>query len=283
MEFALSLNNMKNNRKFSIGIFDSGFGGLQIMKHIVRELPEYDYVYLGDTARIPYGSRSQEVVFKFVKQAVEFLFNKDCQLIIFACNTASSKALRKIQQEYLPKYHPDRKVLGVIIPAAEEATCKNHNLIGVIATQGSVASNAFDYEIKKISPDAKVFQQACPLLVPIVESGEEKSKAADLMLEKYLKPLVKNNIDALILGCTHYGSLENKIRKIVGKDVKIINEGKVVAKKLKKYLANHPEIEKTLGKKSKLRFFTTDLTEGFEVMGSKFFGQKIKPEKINLE
>lgn len=269
-------------RKYSIGVFDSGFGGIQILKHIVKELPQYNYIYLGDTARVPYGSRSQEVVLDFVIQAVDFLFKKDCQLIIFACNTASAKALRKIQREYLPKYYSDKKVLGVIVPAVEDATCNGYKSVGVIATQGSVASGAFVCEINKINPKIKVFQQACPLLVPIVEAGEEKSQITDLMLKKYLKPFINKQIDALILGCTHYGFLEDKIKKIVGKDVKVINEGKIVAKKLKDYLERHSEIEKVLGKKSKLKFFTTDLTEGFQILGSKFFGKKIKPERVNL-
>lgn len=270
--------NERLKRKYSIGVFDSGFGGIQILKHIVKELPEYDYVYLGDTARIPYGSRSQEVILNFSTQAVDFLFKKNCQLVIFACNTASAKALCKIQKKY-----PNKKVLGVIIPAAEEAISSGHNSIGVIATQGSVFSGAFIREVGKINPKAKVFQQACPLLVPIVEAGEERSEIADIMLEKYLKPLLKNNIDALILGCTHYGFLENKIRKIIGKDIKVINEGKVVAKKLKEYLSKHSEIEKTLGCNSKINFFTTDLTESFEIMGSKFFGKKIIPQKVKID
>lgn len=276
---------MKNEvkRKYSIGVFDSGFGGIQILKHIVKELPEYDYIYLGDTARVPYGSRSQEVVLDFTTQAVDFLFKKGCQLVIFACNTASSKALRKIQREYLPKKYPEKKVLGVVIPAVEEAVEKSKGCVGVIATSGSVASGVFVCELKKINKKIKVYQQACPLLVPLVESGEEKSQITDLAIKKYLKPLLGKKIDTLILGCTHYGILENKIRKIVGKDVKIISEGKIVAKKLREYLSKHSEIEKTLGQNSKMDFFTTDLTDGFKTLGSKFFGKKIKPEKITLK
>jgi len=274
----------KVKRKYSIGVFDSGFGGIQILKHIVKELPEYNYIYLGDTARIPYGNRSQEVIYDFSIQAVDFLFKKGCQLIIFACNTVSSKALHKIQKEYIPKKYPGRKVLGVIIPASEEAILETKNKrVGIIGTQGTVSSGAFKRELLKIDPEIKVFQQACPLLVPIVEAGEEKSKISNWMLEKYLKPLVKNKIDILILGCTHYGFLESKIRKIIGGKIQIINEGNIVARKLREYLRKHSEIEKLLRKISELKFFTTDLTEGFETMGSKFFGKKIKPEKIVLE
>jgi len=277
---------MKNKvkRKYSIGVFDSGFGGIQILKHITKELPEYNYVYLGDTARVPYGGRSQEVIYEFTIQAVEFLFKKGCHLIIFACNTVSSRALQKIQREYLPKHYPGKKVLGVIIPVSEATILKTRNKrVGVIATIGTVSSGAFNREIIKLDPKIKLFQQACPLLVPIVEAGEEKSQITDLMLEKYLKPLLKNNIDTLILGCTHYRFLENKIKKIIGKKTQLINEGKIVAKKLREYLSKHQDIEKLLGKNSKSIFFTTDLTEGFEVMGSKFFGKKIKPEKIILK
>jgi glutamate racemase len=270
-------------KKGSIGVFDSGFGGLQILRHIVKELPEYNYIYLGDTARIPYGSRSPETILKFTTQAVDFLFKKNCQLIIFACNTASTKALREIQQKYLTKKYPGKNVLGVIVPAVEAAKEKNGRRIGVIATIGSVSSGAFICETKKIMPEAKIFQQACPLLVPIVEAGEEESEMADMMLKKYLRPLLNKNIDTLILGCTHYGLLENKIKKIVGNKIKIINEGKIVANKLREYLARHPEMEKRLKKENKIRFFTTDLTDGFEIMGSRFFGQKIKPEIAKLD
>jgi len=274
----------KTKMKYSIGVFDSGFGGIQILKHIVKKLPEYNYIYLGDTARVPYGNRSQEVIYDYSVQAVDFLFKKGCKLIIFACNTVSSKALQEIQKKYLPKYYPDKKVLGVIIPVSEEAILKTKNKrIGIIATRGTVSSGSFDREILKIDPEIKLFQQACPLLVPIVEAGEKESKVAEWMLQKYLKPILRNKVDTLILGCTHYRFLEKKIKKIIGGKVNIINEGKTIARKLMEYLTNHQEIEKVLQKKSELKFFTTDLTEGFEVMGSDFFGKKIKPEKITLD
>lgn len=275
---------MKNNlRKNFIGVFDSGFGGLAILKEIVKKMPNYNYIYLGDTARTPYGTRSQETVYKFTEQAVDFLFKKRCQLVILACNTASAEALRAIQQKYLPKKYPNRRVLGVIIPVSEEASVKTTgNRIGVIATNGTVKSNAFKRELKKLNHKLKVFQQAAPLLVPLVETGEHNSKAADLILKNYLRPLVKNKIDTLILGCTHYGQLERKIEKIVGKNVSVMAEGKIVAKKLKNYLKNHPEIESKIGKNYKKIFYTTDLTDNFSILGSKFFGKKIKPEKTRL-
>lgn len=273
-----------NSAKKSIGVFDSGFGGLSILRYIAQELPEYDYTYLGDTARTPYGARSQEVLYEFTKQAVDFLFRHNCELIILACNTASSESLRKIQQEYLPKYYPDKRVLGVIIPTAEMATeITKNNKIGVMATESTVASAAFEREIKKLNPFAQVFGQACPLLVPIVESGEQNSEIADIALRKYLNPLSKKKIDTLILGCTHYGILESKIKKIVGRNIKVISEGKIVAQKLKQYLQRHSEIERKLTKNHKIVFYTTDTTSRFEKLGSKFFGRKIDPIKAYLD
>lgn len=271
-------------RNKMIGVFDSGFGGLEILHEVVRELPEYDYIYLGDTARVPYGSRSQEIVYGFTEQAVDFLFKKGCQLIIFACNTASGQALRRIQQEYLTKHYPQRRVLGVLIPTSEAAVDQTKNKrIGVIATEGTVFSGAFERELKKLDSKVRVFQKACPLLVPIVEEGEQESKITDLAIRNYLQPLLKRNIDTLILGCTHYGILKGKIKKVVGPNVKVIVEGKIVAEKLKDYLQRHPEIEQKLGKNSKIRFLTTDLSEKFKILGSQFFGKPIKPEKVKLE
>jgi len=266
-----------------IGIFDSGFGGLNILKGIVKKMPEYDYIYLGDTARAPYGTRSQELIYEFSRQAVDFLFKHNCELIILACNTASSEALKKIQQEYLPKYYPDKRVLGVLIPAVEEAVEKTKNKkIGIIATEGAVNSKAFIREINKINSKIKVFQNACPLLVPLVETGEQNSKIIDLILKKYLKPLINKNIDTLILGCTHYGILERRIRKIIGSKIFIISEAEIVAKKLKDYLERHPEIKNKIGKNKNIIFYTTDLTDKFQKLGSKFFGRKIEAIKTIL-
>jgi glutamate racemase len=270
-------------RNKSIGIFDSGFGGLSVMRGVVKELPEYNFIYLGDSARVPYGTRSKDAVYKFTKQAVDFLFDKNCELVIIACNTASSDAIRRIQREYIPKQHSGKKVLGVLIPAAEEAMAKTKNKkIGIIATQGTVISRSFLREIRKIDKNIKIFQQACPLLVPIVEAGEQNCEITEIILKKYLKLLMTQKIDTLILGCTHYGILEPKIRKIVGKEVRIISESKIVGKKLKNYLARHHEIEKKLAKNHKRIFYSTDLTKNFEVLGGKFFGEKIKTRKAEL-
>ena len=278
------MKNLTGIKTKPIGVFDSGFGGLEILREIVDELPEYDYIYLGDTARSPYGSHSQEVIYNFTLGAIKFLFNQDCPLLILACNTASSTALRKIQREYLSRNFPERRVLGVIIPVTEEAAGKTKNgRIGVMATESTVRSEAFEKELKKLDPKIRVFQEACPLLVSIVEEGERDSKLTKLVLEKYLTPLMSKNIDTLILGCTHYGLLKKEIEKVVGENINIIAEGEVIAGKLKNYLKRHPEVEKNLNKNSKIKFLTTDLTEKFKILGSQFFGKEISPEKISLE
>ena len=266
-----------------IGVFDSGFGGINILRGIVATLPEYDYLYLGDTARTPYGTRSSEVIYEFTRQAIDFFFANGCELVIIACNTASSDALRKIQQQYLPKHYPHKKVLGVLIPAAEEAVIKTkNNKVGVIATEATVRSHTFVDVLTKLNPKVRVYQQACPLIVPIVEAGEQNSKGADLILQGYLAPLKKKGIDTLILGCTHYGILESRIKKIMGSRVKVISEARVVPKKLKDYLVRHPEIEGKLSKGKTVEFTSTDLTEKFTTLGSKFFGKKIKAWKVTL-
>lgn len=270
-----------------IGVFDSGFGGLSILQKIAEVLPDYDYVYLGDSARNPYGSRSQEVIYNYTEQAVDYLFKSGCQLIILACNSASTEALPKIQQGYLIKNYPDRRVLGVVIPAVEEAlkTTKNGS-IGVIATESTVNSKAFLREVNKIKDGIKVSQQACPLLVPLIEDGENSPEILNTILKKYLQPVLENEIDTLILGCTHYGILEQEIKKTISElnfKAEIISEGKIVADKLADYLNRHPEIETKLSKNGGREFYTTDLTEKFQSLGSQFFGQNIEVKKINLD
>ncbi len=269
--------------KEKIGIFDSGFGGLTVLRGIARKLPRYDYVYLGDTARTPYGTRTKGTIRRFTEEGVEFLFRHGCELVILACNTASSDALRDIQRKYLPKRHTKKRVLGVLIPAAEEAVKATRNgRVGIIATEATVRSGAFVRELKKLDKKVKVFQSAAPLLVPLVEAGEHKSKMADIALKKYLAPLLKNRIDTLILGCTHYEILEGKIRKMVGKRVRIVSEARAVPPKLADYLARHPEIERKLSKSGTVRFFSTDLTPAFSKCGSEFYGKKIQAQKAVL-
>ena len=270
-------------RNKSIGVFDSGFGGLDILKGIVKKLPEYNYIYLGDTARAPYGNRTQESILEFTKEAVDFLFKEGCQIIVIACNTASSEALRSIQQEYLPKKYPGKRVLGVLIPAIEDASLKTkNNKVGIIATDATVQSEAFPDEFKKINKKIKVFEKACPLLVPIVELGEIKNPATDVIIQNYLKPLISKQIDTLVLGCTHYGILENKIKKIVGPKIHIVSEARVVPDKFEDYLKRHSEIENLIAKDKNIRFCTTDLTDRFQKLGSKIVGKKILVERVTI-
>lgn len=264
-----------------IGIFDSGLGGLFVARALMKRLPQYDYLYLGDTQRVPYGNRSPETVYRFLEEAVKYLFAHDCALVIVACNTASAEALRRIQQKYLPAHYPERKVLGIIIPTAE-AALENASVkrIGVLATEGTVRSNAYTRELKKIRPDIQLFQQAAPLLVPIMESNSVKF--ADPILHAYLKPLLKKRISTLILGCTHYPILKSRIKKICGADVKIISQDEIIASKLANYLKRHPEIEKKITKKGRRAFFVTDLTKATKALSKKWFGREILFKIVTL-
>jgi len=264
-----------------IGVFDSGFGGLTILKEFLKELPQYDYIYLGDNARTPYGTRSFETVYKYTLQAVNKLFELDCKLIILACNTASSKALRSIQQKNLPQIAPDRRVLGVIRPSVEALYkyTKTGN-VGIIATSGTVRSESYVMEIKKLYPEMKVFQQAAPMWVPLVENNEHNSSGADYFVKKYIDELLSQSseIDTIILGCTHYPLLIDKIKQFLPKNIKVFNQGEIVAKSLIDYLKRHPEIERHLDKNGKRNFFTTDLPENFETKAQIFLNNAIMPK-----
>ncbi len=255
------------------------------MKEIVKVLPEYDYIYLGDNARAPYGTRSFETVYKYSLQAVEWLFNKGCHLVILACNTASAKALRTIQQINIPKIATERRVLGVIRPVTEcinQFTKSNH--IGVLGTTGTVLSQSYPIEIAKFFPNIKVIQEACPLWVPLVESGEFESPGADYFIKKHIDKIMLSDplIDALILGCTHYPLLINKIRKYVSDKVQIISQGEIVSKSLADYFQRHPEIETSCSKSGEYKFYTTDSPEIFTNYASIFFGQQVKSEHLTL-
>lgn len=268
---------------FMIGIFDSGFGGLTVFKEIKKALPDYSYIYLGDNLRSPYGGRSQEAIFEFTKQAVDFLFKQGCQLVILACNTASSEALRKLQQEWLPKAYPDRRILGVICPLAEEAAkVSRFGRIGVVGTKATVSSNAYQRELNHQNPQLKIFQNACPLLVPLIEEGWLDKTETRMILKKYLRSLKAAQIDTLILGCTHYPLLMKEFQRIAGKRIKVLDGPKIVAEKLADYLKRHPEIESKLKKDGQVRYLTTDSAEKFELLGSRFFGSQIRSEKIEL-
>ena len=259
-----------------IGVFDSGFGGLTILQAFLDKLPEYDYVYLGDNARTPYGNKSQSVIYEYTREAVEFLFRRGSRLIILACNTASAKALRKIQQEWLPLHYPDRRVLGVVIPLAEEAvTASRHRRIGVIGTRATIESKVYEQELLKLETDLKIYGQPCPLLVPLVEENWVGKPETTMILKKYLRPLKTKHIDTLILGCTHYPFLKKYVERIMGKNCHILDAPGIVADKLAYYLQRHPEIEEKLPKSGQRAFYTTDDTERFKDFGEKFLGQKI--------
>jgi glutamate racemase len=261
-----------------IGIFDSGLGGLGVGLRMIDALPQYDYVYLGDTQRVPYGNRSQESIYRFTRESVDYLFAQGCQLIILACNTASAEALRRIQQEHLPAKHPNKKVLGVLIPAAEVAAAEGQR-IGVIATAGSVASGAWPREIHRINPDRKVFQQAAPLLVPLVEN--DGLKWAEPVLEEYLEPLLAEQIDTLVLGCTHYIFLKDKAQRLAP-GVKIISPEELVPDSLTDYLGRHPEISSLLSTNATREFLLTDMTPEYEKLAQRLTGQAIAFQQVTL-
>jgi glutamate racemase len=269
-----------------IGFFDSGFGGLTVLRRVVEVLPQYDYLYLGDNARAPYGSRSQKVVYEFTREAVAYLFRQGCPLIIIACNTSSAKALRRIQQEYLPLTHPDRRILGVVRPLAEEVAGRTtFHRLGLLATEGVVASEAYLREIQKLNPSIEVFQKACPLLVPIIEAGEQHWEGAEMIVRRYLEELMAEagSIDALLLACTHYPILYETIRRNVPEHVEVLEQGTIVADKLKDYLRRHPEMEQRLTRNAARTFLTTDLTDRFDRLARTFFGEPIHSRLITLE
>lgn len=265
-----------------IGIFDSGLGGLVIAKAIRKLMPEYDYVYLGDTKRVPYGNRSHDAVFEFTKQGIDYLFRKEnCLVVVIACNTASARALRRIQEEYLLENFSDRRVLGVLIPTAEE--CAKYERVGIIGTSGTIASDAFSNEIQKVNSKTKVFQNAAPMLVPLIEEGE-KTLAREF-IKKYLKPFLNKKIKAIALGCTHYPILKNEIKKEIeknlGSGINLISQDEIIPKKLKNYLSKHPDIIRRLSKNRSSKILVTDITKNIEKLTRKWFG-KIKPKLINI-
>jgi glutamate racemase len=271
----------------SIGVFDSGYGGLTILKQLVRTLPQYDFLYLGDNARTPYGTRSFGVVYEYTLQAVKYLFSQNCPLIIIACNTASAKALRNIQQLDLPVIAPERRVLGVIRPSVEkvgEITKNGH--VGVVGTPGTVQSETYPIELEKWSGGKvkSVVQEACPLWVPLVENNEIDSEGAEYFVRKNITNILRKdkNMDTLILGCTHYPLLINQIRKFVPENIRILEQGQIVAEKLQDYLFRHPEIESKLSKNGRIRFQTTEAAESFNEKGALFLGQAVNAETVRL-
>ena len=268
-----------------IGVFDSGYGGLTILEQIRRELPGYDYLYLGDNARTPYGTRSFEVVYRFTLQCVEYLFGQGCQLVILACNTASAKALRTIQQNDLAIIDPNRRVLGVIRPTVEEVgklTKTNH--IGLLATSGTVLSDSYPLEIHKINPDIQVTSEACPMWVPLIENNEHLHEGADYFVKKNIQNLFNNDkqIDTVILGCTHYPLLYDKIARELPRGVTIISQGEIVARSLADYLHRHPEIDEKCSKNGHCRYLTTENPGKFSSSASIFLSGDIQAEHVEV-
>lgn len=268
-----------------IGVFDSGYGGLTILKEIEKKVPGYDFIYLGDNARTPYGPRSYETIYKYTLQAVEWLFSKNCNLVILACNTASAKALRTIQQNDLLRIAPEKRVLGVIRPVTERVSVYSQSKhIGVLGTTGTVMSNSYVIEIEKFSPEITVIQEACPMWVPLVENGEAENDGADYFVNKHLENILDRDkfIDTMVLACTHYPLLINKIKKYVPSHIKIISQGEIVAESLVDYLHRHNEIDVKCSKGGHRQFYTTDSSEIFDRQASVFYDKNIKSERIKL-
>lgn len=273
--------------KSPIGVFDSGYGGLTVLKELVKTLPGHDFLYLGDNARTPYGTRSFEVVYEYTLQCVKYLFSQNCPLVIIACNTASAKALRNIQQLDLSKIAPNRRVLGVIRPSVEkvaEITVNGH--IGVLGTSGTVASESYPIELQKWSGGKVVstVQEACPMWVPIVENNEIGTEGAEYFIRKNIENILlkDRDLDTLVLGCTHYPLLIDTIQKYVPKNIKILQQGEITAEKLGDYLKRHPEIENKLTKNAELQFLTTESAENFNGKAALFMGHKVEATHVHL-
>ncbi|MBT4722767.1 glutamate racemase [Candidatus Falkowbacteria bacterium] len=280
-----------------IGIFDSGLGGLTVLKSIKKNLPQYDYIYYGDTLHVPYGSRSSEAIYELSKKACDFLFEKGCKLIIVACNTASAKALRRLQTEYLNEVNGLTgqlvNILGVIRPVAEEFSMISKGRVGVIGTKGTIESGIYEEELKDEREKIKVeksnvksqmlnvYQQPTPLLVPFIEEGLMKRKELKSILRMYLRPLKDQQVDSLILGCTHYPLIIKQIRAIMGKNCVVPNPAEIVADKLKQYLEQHSDLEKSLAKTGQRQYFVTDLSDSFNQTATRFLKEKINFKKIN--
>lgn len=269
-----------------IGVFDSGYGGLTVLRKLVDRLPQYDYLYLGDNARAPYGTRSFDTVYQYTLECVKWFFHKGCSLVILACNTASAKALRTIQQNDLPQLTPDKRVLGVIRPTTEAiGNYTQFNEIGILATAGTVTSQSYPIEIAKFFPGVKVYQEACPMWVPLIENNEINTPGTAYFIKKNLHSLFQKgtNIDVVLLACTHYPIMQEQIREYVPVDVKLLSQGTIVAESLADYLQRHSEIEMLCSKNGKSEFYTTDSTEDFDNHATLFFGRPVKSKHINLE
>lgn len=264
----------------SIGIFDSGLGGLVMTRAFRAAMPDYDFLYLGDTLHVPYGPRSAEAIYDFTLQAVDYLFAQGCPLIIIACNTASASALRRLQQEYLPMHYPDRRILGVIVPTIEAALAGQHKRIGLIGTAFTINSHTYRDELKKIDPVIEIFGKATPLLVPLVENNGVRY--AEPVLRDYLEPLLEQGIDSLVLGCTHYPLFKPLLEKILPQGVDLISQDDLLPASLIDYLQRHPEIDRQLTKNGHIRACLTDVTASYNAIGETLFGEALTFEKIRL-
>ncbi|AHM60138.1 glutamate racemase [Flammeovirgaceae bacterium 311] len=276
---------MKNQQAGPIGVFDSGYGGLTVFKEIIKKLPQFDYVYLGDNARAPYGVRSFDTVYEYTLQCVEALFSLHCNLIVLACNTASAKALRNIQQKDLPGKKGLQRVLGVIRPTTEllgELTSTGH--VGILGTQGTVSSQSYVIETQKFFPQVKVYQEACPMWVPLVENREHNSPGADYFVERHIRSLLQQSpeIDTILLACTHYPLLMEKIKAHTPPHIKVIPQGEIVAASLEDYLRRHPEIDTLCTKGGSRAFYTTESVEDFNSKANIFLGQPVQASYLHL-
>lgn len=259
-----------------IGVFDSGLGGLTVLKHFLQVLPDYNYIYLGDSARLPYGEKSPETIYNYSREAIDFLFRKGCKLIIIACNTASSQALRRLQQEYLPTAYPDRRILGVIRPVAEYVARQDHlDSVGIIGTKATINSRAYQAELSKLNPNLRVEAESTPLLVPLIEEGWSAKPETKMILKKYLRPLKIKKIGALILGCTHYPFLRREIKQIMGRRIAVPEPGEIIAASLKEYLGRHPELGLSISDQVTHEYYTTDNPVLFRKLGEKFLGCRL--------
>ena len=268
-----------------IGVFDSGYGGLTILKELVKTLPEYDYLYMGDNARAPYGPRSFDTVYQYTLQCVQWFFDQGCELVVLACNTASAKALRTIQQKDLPKIDPRKRVLGVIRPTTEViGQYSKSGSVGILGTTGTVISESYPIEIAKFFPSLKVYQEACPMWVPLVENHEYDKPGADYFIQQHLNRLFRQapDIDTLLLACTHYPLLMEKIQAFAPAGTTVLSQGTIVAASLKAYLHRHPEMEKRCSKQGTQTFYTTDSVVDFDNHASIFFGEKLQSTHLEL-
>lgn len=272
-------------KKGPIGVFDSGYGGLTVLSSLKESLPNYDFLYFGDNARSPYGTRSFETVYEYTLEAVEALFQLGCPLVILACNTASAKALRSIQQKDLINLAPKNRVLGVVRPSAEIiGSLSKTNHVGILATEGTVKSESYIIEIGKFSPETKVYQQACPMWVPLIENGEHETEAGRLFIQRDLNRLLEQSpsIDTIVLGCTHYPVLKDFLESILPKGMNVISQGPIVAESLKDYLQRHPEMDERLTQEGKVQYFTSGNAEDFDIKASQIINEHISSIHLHL-